>query len=94
MEGIWKRKIILIFHDVEKKQDCDLEVPSDLTANEFVHALNQGLNLGIDTKDISQCYLKSTNPIALLRGNKNSRNMDCIMEQIFGMTVNVRGRLG
>ena len=58
-----EEKIILIFHDVEKKQDCDLEVPSDLTANEFVHALNQGLNMGIDTKDIS-------NPIALLRGNK------------------------
>lgn len=65
-----EEKIILIFHDVEKKQEYDLEVPSDLTANELVYALNQGLTLGIDIKDISQCYLKSTNPIALLRGNK------------------------
>lgn len=36
----------------------------------MVLALNQGLELGIDMKDISQRYLKATNPIALLKGNR------------------------
>lgn len=63
-------KAIVIFHYVKKNKDTDLEIPLDISANDLVMALNQGLMLGIDTKDISQCYLKATNPIALLKGNR------------------------
>ncbi|MBO5460396.1 MAG: EsaB/YukD family protein [Ruminococcus sp.] len=65
-----EEKAIVIFHHVKKSQSFDIELPLDIPASELVLALNQGLELGIDTKDISQRYLKSTNPIALLKGNK------------------------
>ncbi len=48
----------------------DLEIPLHITANELVIALNSAYNLKIDTSNIKNCYLKSENPIALLRGNK------------------------
>lgn len=48
----------------------DLEVPLFITANELVIALNCAYELGIDTSDINECYLKAENPIVLLRGNK------------------------
>ena len=62
--------IIMIFHWANKNMEFDIEVPDFLSANELVLALNDGLKLGIDVKDITQCYLKTTNPIALLKGNK------------------------
>ena len=61
-------KLIMVFHWKNKKLEFDIEVPAFLTANELVLALNDGLNLGIDVKDITQVYLKATNPIALLKG--------------------------
>jgi uncharacterized ubiquitin-like protein YukD len=36
----------------------------------LVLALNTAYELKIDVSDIKECYLKSENPIALLRGNK------------------------
>lgn len=66
-----EEKAIVIFHHVKINKSFDIELPLDIGANDIVLALNQGLELGIDTKDISQRYLKSTNPIALLKGNKS-----------------------
>lgn len=63
-------KAIIIFHHVKRNETFDIEVPLDIGANELVLALNQGLELGIDVKDISRRYLRSVNPIALLKGNK------------------------
>lgn len=65
-----EEKVIVIFHHVKRNETYDIELPLDIGASELVMALNQGLSLGMDTKDISQRYLKSTNPIALLKGNK------------------------
>lgn len=48
----------------------DIEIPLDISANDFVIGLNQAYRLGIDTENIRNCYLKAENPIALLRGNK------------------------
>lgn len=62
--------IIIIFKNISKGESFDIEVPADITANELVMALNQGLNLGIDMTDMKQCYLKAQNPMALLKGNK------------------------
>lgn len=51
----------------------DIEVPLDITANELVTALNQIYQLGIDTRNIKQCYLRCERPIVLLRGDRTLR---------------------
>lgn len=61
---------IIIFNIVKKNKSVDLEVPLSISANELVTALNTAYELGIDTSDIKNCYLKAENPIALLKGNK------------------------
>ena len=68
-----EEKLIMVFHWVSKNQEFDIEVPDSLTANELVMALKSASQLGIDEKNITQCYLKATNPIALLKGNKTLR---------------------
>lgn len=61
---------IIIFNIVKRQFTIDLEAPLDITANELVIALNTAYELGIDTTNIKNCFLKAENPIALLRGNK------------------------
>lgn len=62
--------VVVIFKILKRHYETDLEVPLSISANDFVNALNEGYNLGIDVADIKNCYLKAENPIALLRGNK------------------------
>lgn len=61
---------IIVFNVVKRQFSVDLEIPLNITANELVVALNTAFELGIDTTNIKNCYLKAENPIALLRGNK------------------------
>lgn len=61
---------IVILNIQKRKFTVDLEVPLNISANELVIALNTAYELGIDTTDIKNCYLKAENPIALLKGNK------------------------
>lgn len=64
-----KEKVILQF-EREKTGECfDIEVPLGITANELLHSLNKGLNLGLNLADLSQCYLTTENPIVLLKGD-------------------------
>lgn len=63
-------KAVFIFHWMKRSDSFDIEAPLGITANELILALNTGLGLGIDGGNISQLYLKATNPIALLKGNK------------------------
>lgn len=65
-----KATAIIEFVIPKRKFTVDLEVPLHITANELVIALNSAYDLGIDTSDINNCFLKAENPIALLRGNK------------------------
>lgn len=65
-----KESAIIIFNIIKRKFTQDLEVPLNISANDLVIALNTAYELGIDTSDIKNCYLKSENPIALLKGNK------------------------
>lgn len=65
-----KETAIVIFHMIKRNMSVDLEIPLNITANELVLALNTAYELGIDTSDIKNCYLKAENPIALLKGNK------------------------
>lgn len=66
-------KAIIIFNIVRKNTSVDLEVPLDISANELVTALNTAYEIGIDTTDIKNCYLKAEKPVALLRGNRTLR---------------------
>ena len=65
-----KDTAIIIFNILNRGFTADLEVPLDISGNDLTIALNQAYQLGIDTSDIKNCYLKAENPIALLRGNK------------------------
>lgn len=61
---------IVIFKITKRNVSVDLELPLSITANDLVTALNSAYDLGIDTTDVQQCYLKAEKPIALLKGNK------------------------
>jgi len=49
--------------------ETDLEIPLDISANDLIVALNTAYDLGIDTSDVKTCYVKTENPIALIKGN-------------------------
>lgn len=65
-----ENKAIIIFRIHKRKEEYDLEIPLDISANELVNALNTAYNLGIDTANIKNCFLQAENPVALLKGNK------------------------
>lgn len=65
-----EEKVVVVFNIVKKGITHDLEIPTNITTRDLIIGLNEAYELGIDTSDINQCYLKSENPIALLRGNK------------------------
>ena len=66
-----KGTAIIVLNLTKKNITADIEVPLNISANEFVVALHSAYDLGIDTTNIKNCYLKAENPIALLRGNKS-----------------------
>ncbi len=65
-----ENKAIIILRIFKQNFETDLEIPTDITANDLVIALNNAYDLGIDTGNVKNCYLKAENPIALLKGNK------------------------
>lgn len=64
----------------------DVEVPLGITANDLVIALNKAYNLGIDTENIEEVYLKSENPIALLKGTRTLEDFKIINGTIVYVT--------
>ena len=65
-----ENRIVVIFNNEVKKEQVDLEIPLDITANDLVVALNEAYELGIDTSDQKKSYLKAENPFTLIRGGK------------------------
>lgn len=65
-----ENRIVAIFHWHSKGLMIDIDIPLDITANDLIIGLNEGMNLGMDVNDLSKCYLKTENPIALLKGTK------------------------
>ncbi|MDO4176411.1 MAG: EsaB/YukD family protein [Bacillota bacterium] len=63
-------RIIIIFNMTKRGQKVDLDIPTDISANDLVVALNTTYDLGIDVSDMKNCYLKAENPIVLLKGTK------------------------
>lgn len=64
-----ENKAIIIFRMHKRNAEVDVEIPLDISPNDLVIALNTAYDLGIDTSDVKNCYLKAENPIALLKGN-------------------------
>lgn len=64
-----ENKVTVILNLVKRNISVDIEIPLDITVRELLIAMNYAFDLGIDTTDINQCYLKVENPIMLLRGN-------------------------
>lgn len=68
-----KDRAIVLFRIIRKdgkKEVKDLDIPLWITGNELIVALNEAYQLGIDTKDVMNCYLSSEYPTTLIRGNK------------------------
>lgn len=79
-------KVNIIFNIHKRKTSVDLEIPLNITANELVVALNSAYDLNINIYDIKNCYLKSENPIALLKGNKTLKDYGIINGTIINFT--------
>lgn len=62
-------KVIIIFERMKTGESFDIEVPLNITVNELLYGLNEGLHLGLNLEDSSQCYLSIENPIALMKGD-------------------------
>lgn len=61
-------KAIILFRNIRSGQDADLEVSLEVPAREFVKAVNQAYELGIDVENQAQLFLQMEYPIALLYG--------------------------
>ncbi len=63
-----ENSLIIRFRNVKKNEEFDIEVPSDITANDLIYGLKKSFNLDINMDDPKQCYLRAENPIALIKG--------------------------
>lgn len=62
---------VIVFYNYDEKYELELEVPISITANDLIYALNDSLDLKMNTEDIYSNYLVSENPIAFLKGNRS-----------------------
>jgi hypothetical protein len=53
-----------------REEDIDIEVPLHITANDLVTALNHGFQLGMDADNAPDAYLRTENPVTLVKGGK------------------------
>lgn len=60
--------LVIVNHRNQSRED--LIVPLDISAWDFSKALNEIYQLGMNPDDMSTCFLRSENPVALLKGNK------------------------
>lgn len=65
-----QNSITVVFNIDDGRIVKDIEIPLDITANELITVLNNAYALGMDTNDIDSCYLRSEDPVALIRGEK------------------------
>ena len=79
-------KVIVVLYLHKKQQKIDMELPLDITVNELIAGLNQAYGLEIDQENINQNYLKTENPIALLKGNKTLREYNVRNATVINIT--------
>ena len=61
-----KETLTVIFANETTGEEMDLEIPLYITTDELIRSLM----LGIDMDDMENCFLRTENPIALLRGDR------------------------
>lgn len=64
------KKLILNLKILSRNESYDIEVSEEITAYELVYGLNEAYNLEIDINNIAKSFLRTENPIALIRGDK------------------------
>ena len=64
------KRVIIDFYDLKSNQHIDIEVPLNITANELYQALASVFQMKKNPNQFSTGFLKSENPIALLKGNR------------------------
>lgn len=86
-------KIVIVFRQIKNRMvfDSELEIPTNMTANDLIVALNQLFDLGMNTNKIQSCYLKAENPIALLKGDKTIADIGLINGSIVIYNDNIAG---
>lgn len=86
-------KIVIIFRQIKNRMvfDSELEIPTNMTANDLIVALNQLFDLGMNINKIQSCYLKAENPIALLKGDKTIADIGLINGSIVIYNDNIAG---
>lgn len=62
---------VIFFYNCDEKYELELEVPINITANDLIYALDDSLDLKMDTEDVFNNYLVAENPIAFLKGNRS-----------------------
>ncbi len=65
-----RERIVAVLERHGEGKRTDVDLPLNITANEAIIGLNQAFGLGMDTSDLSRCFLRTENPIALLKGNR------------------------
>ena len=65
-----RERIVAVLERHSEGKRTDVDLPLNITANEAIIGLNQAFGLGMDTSDLSRCFLRTENPIALLKGNR------------------------
>lgn len=74
-------KVIIQFINEGAKQNVELEIPINITANDLIIALNEAFNLEMDVDNIFNCYLIAENPIAFCMETKSCQNTESEMAQ-------------
>lgn len=86
-------KIVIVFRQIKNRMvfDRELEIPTNMTANDLIVALNQLFDLEMNINKIQSCYLKAENPIALLKGDKTIADIGLINGSIVIYNDNIAG---
>jgi uncharacterized ubiquitin-like protein YukD len=63
-------RAVIVLRVHSRQMEVDLDVPLNITATELLVGVNEAYQLGIDTNNSANCFLRTENPIALLRGSK------------------------
>lgn len=74
--------VVIVFKDFIHKREVDVEVPLEITADEFISALDDVYHLGMRTECKTVRFLRMESPIALIRGENTLESLGMRMGSI------------